>query len=757
LCKRNEAISTGVLLTSSEDYVPAKIRFRDKTVRARIRLKGDWTEHLEGFKWSFRISLKGGETLFGMREFSIQHPKTRNFIYEWIFHQALRREEIIALQYDFIDVTLNRRNLGLYAIEEHFDKRLIENNGYREGPIIKFDEDLLWANRQRDFNLAHDQPYYASAIEVFQPKKIKSSKNLKELYNTAYNLLERFRNGELPTCQVFDSEKMACYYALSDLLGAHHMAYYHNLRFYFNPITSKLEPIGFDGMAGEQICTLLGIEANKTGRSYGFEQTLFSDKDFMKIYLSELNRISKPTYLHQLFKDIQNNLDRMTNILYREFSDHLFTDLSLRRNRNFIYKTLNPIKGIHAYLETAEGPYLTLRLGNLHCLPVEVQGISHNGFILFRPVKETLLPGKIFFQPVEYQKIRFKAIGEHSWTDKIIEELEIEFSVLNTDYKKVVKIFSWPHYNDQFLDNDLIRQKSNLNEFPFLLEINTEKKEIFIKPKKHTLKRDLIIPEGFVVVAPIGMEINLLNGAKILSYSPFWFIGSEENPIIIKSSDYSGQGIAVLNAKNPSRFEHVIFKNLSAPKHLGWELTGAVTFYESPVNFFQCQFIFNKNADDFLNIIRSDFDLRKSQFYQTYADAIDFDYCRGTISNLIFKDCGNDALDFSGSYVTIDKVYIEGARDKGLSVGEASYVTAKKINIRDTKTAFASKDSSVLELEDINLQNCDIGFIAFQKKPEFGPAQIKVAAIMKKDVRKTYLAEKRSKLIVDGKVIEQKQ
>ena len=77
-----------------------------------------------------------------MKEFSIQHPKTRNYVYEWLFHEALKREDLLSLRYEFIDVTLNGKDLGTYALEESFEKRLIEHNGYREGPIVRFNEDL---------------------------------------------------------------------------------------------------------------------------------------------------------------------------------------------------------------------------------------------------------------------------------------------------------------------------------------------------------------------------------------------------------------------------------------------------------------------------------------------------------------------------------------------------------------------------------------------------------------------------------------
>ena len=70
-----------------------------------------------------------------MKQFSLHHPRTRNWLFEWLGHRILRREGTLALRYRFVDVTLNGKHLGIYALEEHFEKRLIEHNRRREGPM----------------------------------------------------------------------------------------------------------------------------------------------------------------------------------------------------------------------------------------------------------------------------------------------------------------------------------------------------------------------------------------------------------------------------------------------------------------------------------------------------------------------------------------------------------------------------------------------------------------------------------------------
>ena len=65
-------------------------------------------------------------------------------------------------------------------------------------------------------------------------------------YKKAISLLEGFRRRELKTSDVFDVKQMAKYFAVADLCGAEHATRWHNVRFYYNPVTSRLEPIGFD-------------------------------------------------------------------------------------------------------------------------------------------------------------------------------------------------------------------------------------------------------------------------------------------------------------------------------------------------------------------------------------------------------------------------------------------------------------------------------------------------------------------------------
>jgi hypothetical protein len=140
--RRDIAIKRKVIINEEGSYVPAVITYGNKKIEVKLRLKGHMTDHVEGKKWSYRIRVKGNDHFMGMRTFSIQHPGTRGYFYEWIYHQMLKERGITALRYKFIQVMMNDENLGIYAVEEHFDDELIADNGRPAGPVFRFNPNL---------------------------------------------------------------------------------------------------------------------------------------------------------------------------------------------------------------------------------------------------------------------------------------------------------------------------------------------------------------------------------------------------------------------------------------------------------------------------------------------------------------------------------------------------------------------------------------------------------------------------------------
>jgi len=216
--------------------------------------------------------------------------------------------------------------------------------------------------------------------------------------------------------------------------------------------------------------------------------------------------------------------------------------------------------------------------------------------------------------------------------------------------------------------------------------------------------------------------------------------------VSIHSSDSTGQGLTVIDNYGNSLLQYVTFKNLNTLHKYGWYLTGAVTFYQSNVIIENCTFEDNL-CEDALNLVQSNFTFSNASVQNTYSDGLDSDFCSGTILTSTFKNTGNDCIDLSGSIIDIKGCTITNSGDKGISGGENSLVKVDDTKINKAKTAIASKDLSTVIVNSVILQNVDYGFVAFQKKPEFGPAKIIVTNTIRGVINYKNLIDSGSMLI----------
>ncbi len=162
--QREEALRRGRLIQTDDSFVKGKIREDAGNIPVKLRLKGDWLEHLHGRKWSFRIHTRKGEQYLGMRRFSVQHPKVRGYHSEKIYADLLRRYDVLSPRHMLVNMMLNGDELGIMAIEEHFSKELLEAQSRREGIIVRFDESLVWLSPDggaRNFEGIYDDYYVA--------------------------------------------------------------------------------------------------------------------------------------------------------------------------------------------------------------------------------------------------------------------------------------------------------------------------------------------------------------------------------------------------------------------------------------------------------------------------------------------------------------------------------------------------------------------------------------------------------------------
>jgi len=756
--KRNVAIERGIIINDIDgDYVPAELNYNGKKIKIKLRLKGHMTDHLQENKWSFRIKVKDKDSFMGMKRFSIQHPGTRGYIYEWIFHELMKKEDVIALRYKFVNVTVNGRDWGIYAVEENFENELIDNNSRKRGPILRFNPNLYWVHR---YNMMQKQPssdeyasYYSSNLEAYREDDVLSDSSQRTSYLKAMALVEGLRNKQISVDQVFDIERLAKFHAIIDLVGGENSIDWSDVKYYYNPITQKLEPVAYESFTNFTMRNIAGaykfVEIDSIDSFEDWHTTLFSNPVFFKSYIGHLERVSSPKYLDEFFNESNVELEKNLAIICKEFPYKKFDKSSYYRNLKMIRKILDAPKSFHAYYKSISDNEIHLQLGSIESLPIEIKSLSVDGKIAL-PKKTTILVSKKKDKNVVYKEVVFMLPAGVRWNDSLAQSMNVNYCVLGSKNVRETIVFPFPHTDSEFISVDIKNKNSTINNFSFL-EINESAKSIYINSGKHIVLSDLIIPEGYKVIANSGVSIDIKNSAKIISYSSLFFEGSEDEQIQVESSDSSSKGILIINAPQ-SIFKFVSFKNLPKVNESDWARSGAITFYESQVEFINCSF-FKSKAEDAINLIRSPFSFVECLFQEMNDDALDIDFSDGTIDNCVFENCKENALDITKGNIKVSNIYIDGIGNKAVNVKAGASFKGKDIKIQNSKIGVSAEDLCTVELEKIAILNSEIGIVAYENKKGAGHPTININNIVLTQVKKNYLKEKKSIINVNAESV----
>jgi hypothetical protein len=262
-----------------------------------------------------------------------------------------------------------------------------------------------------------------------------------------------------------------------------------------------------------------------------------------------------------------------------------------------------------------------------------------------------------------------------------------------------------------------------LQQHPYLQTL-VDEQALAVQPGDWNVTGDLIIPNGFDLFIPPGTTLRFEPNAILYSSSPLTFSGTDEAPVVLTAQGDDWSGIVIIRAEEKSILEYTTVEKTSGISRGGWILTGGITFYESEVTLNQSHII-STQAEDAINVIRSEFLFNESEFGFTNSDAFDGDFSSGEITNCHFHQISGDAIDVSGSNVSIMDTSFVDIGDKAISAGEESIVSARDINIDSAGIGVASKDLSNVTLDKVQIINAEhAGLAAYIKKPVYGPAAI---------------------------------
>ena len=378
---REQALRDGVYVPSEQDFVNATIRVGDSVVPVRMRLLEGPADHLaEGGKWGLEVRTRQNQQLLGLQRFYLQDPADNNWLGQWAFARALERAGVLVARYQFVHLVFNGDTWGIYALQEGFGNELLTAQGRREGVIVRFDADLLWASIAHfggDAQATYTDPvanlsaadFRFFEVDTFRDTDIDRDPELAAQRERALAMLRALQAGEAGASEVLDVEQYGRFLALVDLWAATEATSLVNLRYYYNADSDRLEPIGFDAGA-------LGSRARLSlAATHG-------DPVLQAAYAQEALRVSQPEYVAQLRAELEPELRRLRQAVAPEHQDEELLWDELYERQELIRRSLNPVQPVLAYLGPAEmssDGIVRVYVGNVLNVPVEIVGFDIHG------------------------------------------------------------------------------------------------------------------------------------------------------------------------------------------------------------------------------------------------------------------------------------------------------------------------------------------------------------------------------------------
>ena len=815
---REQAAARLVAIESDKAWHPASIQVDGNTYPASIRLKGDLADHMKTDKWSLRIRLNEG-TLFGMRVFSIQHPAARGNLWEWLSHEAARHDGLLSPRSSFVNVALNGKANGIYYLEEHFSKELLESQKRREGPIVRLADTTYWSVQIQHHLRTFSNPGISeSALSALKPdrsmplayeekqlQKVDAlNRQLAQALENMDTLQHQYLRSSSPTTKqalrkairtekgktlerIMDVPQLARFHSLLTLFQAGHPMIWFNQRYYYNPVTTRLEPIAFDVNAHDTqyLDDLIPLD----NRAYMFAMST----SYLIHFYDLIPEYASPAYLDELYDRTKTEGTRFEQALLAENllpDDHRFEALfnRLRARQAWIRATLSPsvAAGFAGTMITKpDSPReILVEAWNTTQVPVTVHGFAFsNGrnvsaaeTVATNQAPALTQKGTVIL-PSDGTRVQFrfpadqrlaglqdvKAIKDAIRSDsETTSPADIELSAIyNTLPEHITRTnpLTLRHRSGHW-DNEGGRPIAPalpelIDAHPFLA-FDVDHDHLFIRPGDWTLTNDFVVPSGHTLHMSEGTRLKFAPGTAFISEAPIQFHGSETSSVTLTSlsTTQHWDGLIVLNAQHQSYLSHVNITHTRGIQRGGWMTTGGTTFFKSSVTLSNCTIDVTR-AEDALNVIDAHIVMQNTKVSNTASDAFDGDFVTGSIINSLFSHTGSDAIDTSGSQILVQGTALNAIGDKAFSIGERSHARLIDNHINGAMIGIASKDASSVTAARIRFQNISGYPIAvYVKKPEYGPAQVDAKNLeFPEGSPKPSLSQSGNRLVIDGQPV----
>ncbi|MCG8591391.1 MAG: hypothetical protein MJE66_19015 [Proteobacteria bacterium] len=736
------------------EFAKGTLHWGESSARVRVRASGPRA----GGRADRRFEIRAREPVLGLRRFDLLAPAPRHPQAEDLVLAHLRREGVLAPRSFFVRLSLNGESLGPMRLEEGFSRRLLEGQGRPDGVIVRLEAESDAADRLGVSATENRADFYAADLIPYQPRRVRDSARLSDELGAARQLFAALVQGRLPAHRVLDVEATARFLAIAELWRSVDALRWHNLRFTLNPITRRLEPIGF-GMVVPEVSLATGLMT----RREPWSARLLEDPVLRSAFVGELSRIaadlvSGPArrWLRELEEpalaalsgaahpfDLPPVLARAQELGPMAARDFAKVDPQARPDASVARAA------VHAYLHSGQSGF---DVEVVNGLPVPIRWVG-----VTPPSAGSTTPGLADELPLEIPAAAYLGPRASSRLGIAPEAAALGHrlrALVKLDGHDPVAVRVVPVANGPLPEAvPHTGLAAALAQHPFLTRGG--ERELVIAPGAWDVVGDLALPDGFGLRLEAGTTLRFESGGMLLATGPLVFRGDANAPIRLVpqagARPRAWQGIAVLHSAEPHEWRYVEVQGASGPDRRGWKLDGGVTFRRSSVRIAHSR-IEGASAEVALNFLRSEFQLEHVEVLDAAQDAVEVDSSEGRVSGGKIAGATGDGLDLNGSDVQVEGLRLEEIQDKALSVGERSRLRARDVSIRWAGTGVASKDGSIARLDGGRMRDVKhAALMAYVKKPEFGSAALEVEGMAFERVGRTAVAQVGSRVSLDGK------
>ncbi len=719
------------------DRVPARFLDGGQWVPVQVRLRGATAYHYLKTRPSMRIRFPNDRYFRRMREINLSEPYDKRLTGDMAVNGEARRLGMMTWDSRFVIVRLNGEVLGLYQEIEQFGESIPARHRRSEGFIFSGSGEVFGkpAPGNPDFELgrrAMDRVLECIPRPGGQPA----------LHCTDWEFVRDH----------FDTDWWAWATAMTTLLHSRHAWAPDNLRLFWDPSRGKFEPIPWD---------YLSFRLDPLARPEGEPDYSGTPAESL-LRVPEFRRM-RDERLWRLLNERVDPLIARTDELFAAVTDALKYDVrhvsfapdvqdhreyqdTLRTNR----KVLLDLFGRH----DLRGEWAVSADGSM-VVDVRNHGKS---FVAVQAVVLETAGGRIrreLPEPVVVDGLWERAPGR------------VALAVAVPRGSRLLGLVARDHVTGAQLTDDEVTLRPHAGPLPapppppaapappeiHVPGVVVEPTRVVFGPGPVRLEGVFEIPSTHDVVFEPGLRLTMGDGAALVVRGNFSSVGTESAPIHIagERADSPWGGIFVQGTRtSPStvRVEHTTVEGGTGGTTERTRFVSPFSVHDGVVTIRFSRFLRNGPVDDGVNLKNARVHLEGNSFVGSRSDALDCDFCTGTIAGNHVVASGGDGLDFSGSDVVVSGNVIEGCADKSLSIGEQTNATVTDHVATNCHTGIAVKDSSVAEIRNADLRRLQVGVSLYVKKPTFGPSTAVLENVRMAEVATKYLRDSACNLTV---------